>query len=189
MYKILAVLMIFSTAFFSFSQDEENSSQKEEATKKRNYSEKEFFAAVKKQAIKRMRRAGHSKLISFSEELLNREKELKEREVKLDKIKEQLEINQKYFESRISQFEQRQKKIIGCLDGQNEAITKRVTHMVDVISNMRPANAAEVLSVQDADISVKILGRLDAVKVSKIFNLMKREISARLQKQYMTMKK
>ena len=61
--------------------------------------------------------------------------------------------------------------------------------MVDVISGMRPQSAADVLSVQDVDISVKILGDLPPEKVSKIFNSMDKEISARLQKQFMSMKK
>ena len=61
--------------------------------------------------------------------------------------------------------------------------------MVDVISAMRPQNAADVLSVQDADISVQILEKLDPTKISKIFNSMDKEISARLQKQFMNMKK
>jgi flagellar motility protein MotE (MotC chaperone) len=61
--------------------------------------------------------------------------------------------------------------------------------MVDVVSGMRPQNAADILSVQDVEIAVKILGKLEPTKVSKIFNSMDKEISARLQKQYMNMKK
>ena len=61
--------------------------------------------------------------------------------------------------------------------------------VVEVISGMRPQNAADLLSVQESDLAVKILGQLDPAKVSKIFNLMDKEISAKLQKQFMTMKK
>ena len=61
--------------------------------------------------------------------------------------------------------------------------------MVEVISNMRPQAAAQLLSVQENDIALKILGALDSVKVSKIFNLMTKEISSRLQKQYINMKR
>ena len=61
--------------------------------------------------------------------------------------------------------------------------------MVDVVSGMKPQTAADLLSQQDPSLAVKIMGELDAVKVAKIFNLMKKEISAKLQKQYMTLKK
>ena len=61
--------------------------------------------------------------------------------------------------------------------------------MVSVVSGMKPQTAANLLSQQDPSISVKILGMLDAVQVAKIFNLMEKEVSAKLQKQYMTLKK
>jgi flagellar motility protein MotE (MotC chaperone) len=38
---------------------------------------------------------------------------------------------------------------------------RRVKQMVSVISNMKPAKAAEILSVQDAQVSLKILEQID----------------------------
>ena len=63
----------------------------------------------------------------------------------------------------------------------------RINQLVEVISNMKPAKAAEILSVQEAQISVKIIERIDPSRASKIFNLMEKEVSARLQKQYLNM--
>ena len=57
------------------------------------------------------------------------------------------------------------------------------------MSGMKPANAAELLSVQDSTISVQIISKLDPERVSKIFNLMDKAVSARLQKSYINMKK
>jgi flagellar motility protein MotE (MotC chaperone) len=54
---------------------------------------------------------------------------------------------------------------------------------------MKPQKAAELLSVQDSDISVKILELIKPERASKIFNLMDKEVSARLQKQYLNMAK
>ena len=54
---------------------------------------------------------------------------------------------------------------------------------------MKPQVAAEMLSVQESKLSVEIISKLDPVKVSKIFNLMDKEISARLQKEYLNMQK
>ncbi len=54
---------------------------------------------------------------------------------------------------------------------------------------MRPEKASQLLSVQGAEISVQILSEIDEKKASKIFNLMDKEISARLQKQYLDMKR
>jgi flagellar motility protein MotE (MotC chaperone) len=54
---------------------------------------------------------------------------------------------------------------------------------------MKPDKAAEVLSVQESDIAVRILQAIDSKKASKIFNFMDKEISAKLQRQYLLMKK
>ena len=51
------------------------------------------------------------------------------------------------------------------------------------------ASAADILAIQDPDLSVRILAELDSTKMSKIFNLMDKEVSARLQKQFLQMKK
>ena len=61
--------------------------------------------------------------------------------------------------------------------------------MVEVISGMKPQNAADVLAIQDPELSVRILSLLESQKTSKIFNLMDKEVSARLQKQFLQMKK
>ena len=54
---------------------------------------------------------------------------------------------------------------------------------------MKPDKAASVLSVQDSEIAVQILQMIDPKKASKIFNFMDKEVSAKLQKQYLQMKK
>ncbi|MBT3586860.1 MAG: hypothetical protein HN509_18255 [Halobacteriovoraceae bacterium] len=120
---------------------------------------------------------------------MKKEEELKISQLALKKKEEQLVINEKDFTRKVSGFNGDQQKVLGCIDASDKKQSKRVEHMVEVISGMKPVSAAQVLSVQDADISVKILGLLEPKKVSKIFNLMDKEISARLQKQYMTMKK
>ena len=89
----------------------------------------------------------------------------------------------------MSEFESVKSGIIGCLDKNQEQKNSRISKVVEVISNMKPVKAAEILAVQDSDISVNILSKLDPTKASKIFNLMDKEISARLQKQYLDMKK
>ena len=65
---------------------------------------------------------------------------------------------------------------------------ERMSRLVKVIGGMSPKKAAEQLSIQESELAVQILGALDPAKTSKIFNLMKKEISSGLQKQYMLMK-
>jgi flagellar motility protein MotE (MotC chaperone) len=153
------------------------------------YTEEEFNKKLKEELEKNLKRLGRSGIIDLSNELLSKEQNISLKSLQVEKREQELELTRKDFEGRLKEFQDRQKKYLACLEDTEKTGDKRVSHMVEVISGMRPQNAADILSVQDSEITVKILGMLDPDKVSKIFNLMDKEISARLQKQYMTMKR
>jgi flagellar motility protein MotE (MotC chaperone) len=156
---------------------------------KRTYTEEEFKKAVMIEAEKIMKKAGSGHLVDFSKELLDKEDAIKIKELNIQKEQEQLKLNINGFQKKVVEFQESQKKFLGCIDSQNDMASKRITQMVEVIAGMKPQSAADVLSVQDPDLSVRILGQLEAQKASKIFNLMDKEVSARLQKQFLQMKK
>jgi flagellar motility protein MotE (MotC chaperone) len=149
------------------------------------YTEEEFTQKLEDR-IKRISGEGVAEL---SRELLKKERTLALQEMELKKKEESLKMVGLDLEKRVKEFQGEQKSFLGCINKNDQDHKKRISHMVSVMSGMRPKTAAEVLSVQDTSIAVKILGRLSPEKVSKIFNSMDKEISARLQKQYMSMKK
>ncbi len=153
------------------------------------YTKKQFEDELNKRIKESLSKLKNGKIIDFSQLLLNRERELKIREFQVKKSEEQLKINEKELKKKVEQFNKKQKDMIACIDNFNSKKSQRIAHIVKTISGMRPENAAAVLSVQDTDISIKILGQLEPDKVSKIFNFMDKEISARLQKQYVNMSK
>lgn len=185
-YTIVTVLF-GSLSYAVVSAD--NKGAKAVAAVGKTYSEEEFKKALDAEVDAKIRRVNGSQMVDFSKELLQREEMIKVKELEVKKQDEQLKLNMVDFEKRVKEFQDTQKKFIGCVDEQDQKAQKRVTQMVDVISGMKPQSAANLLSVQESDIAVKILGQLDPIKVSKIFNLMDKEISAKLQKQFMTMKK
>ncbi len=160
-----------------------------EKNEKVDCSKENFYKEVTKEAKKRLVKLQRDKIVEFSNELLDKAAQLDLRELQLQKREEQLRILERNFAKKVRAFDDKQKKIISCIDNRNQKAIKRVQHMVSVIAGMRPKQAAQLLSVQDSDLTVKILGLLPPEKVSKIFNLMDKEVSARLQKQYMTMQK
>ncbi len=187
-YTIVATL--FGTLSYAVvSADNKDAKTAASSSSSKTYTEDEFKKAVDTAVDAKIRRVNGSQMVDFSKELLSREETIKVKELEVKKQDEQLKMNIADFEKRVKEFQDTQKKFIGCIDEQEQKSQKRVTQMVDVISGMRPQSAANLLSVQESDIAVKILGQLDPVKVSKIFNLMDKEISAKLQKQFMTMKK
>lgn len=185
----LVTVLFGSLSYAVVSADNKDTKNVAPTSTGKTYSEEEFKKAVAQEVDAKVRRVNGSQMVDFSKELLQREENIKVKELEVKKQEEQLKLNMADFEKRVKEFQDTQKKFIGCVDEQDQKAQKRVTQMVDVISGMKPQSAANLLSVQETDIAVKILGQLDPIKVSKIFNLMDKEISAKLQKQFMTMKK
>ena len=190
---VLLSLFIFSLIDYQvYSQDKVADKNDSNGSKKKNikeFTDEQLNEYVMKELEKKLKKIGRSKILAFSKELFKKEEDLKLIELNLKREKEKIELMKKNFEKSIKDFRKKQSKIITCLDKQDLEKNKRLNHMVEVISNMRPQAAAQLLSVQENDIALKILGALDSVKVSKIFNLMTKEISSRLQKQYINMKR
>ena len=176
-----SLLVLILLPFLAIAQAQDKKPTAEEKI----YSQKDFDFAIKK----RLRKFTNKGLIELSNELLKKEKDLKLAKMELKKREEALKLTRNDLDKRFKEFEKKRTDFIGCLSKNEQEEKKRITHMVSTVSGMRPKNAAEVLSVQDADIAVKILGRLKSEKVAKIFNLMDKAVSARLQKQYLNMKK
>ena len=186
---IILVLQLFSSIAFAAKTPVKATPAVATGPEKRLYTEEEFKKAVMEETQKTMKKVGNGHLVDFSKELLEKEEALKVKELNVQKENEQLKMNQGDFQKKVVEFQDSQKKFLGCVDSQNEKVEKRVTQMVEVIAGMKPQSAADVLSVQDPDLSVRILGQLESQKASKIFNLMDKEVSARLQKQFLQMKK
>ncbi|MFW5887314.1 MAG: MotE family protein [Bacteriovoracia bacterium] len=149
----------------------------------------EFNKAVKSAVHQKIDKMKTKNIATLIKELLDREEKLHQEEERLKRKEEMLKSNEVELQKKIAEFQNQQKSILGCIDQNKNDAKRRVVQMIQIFSNMKPAKAAEVLSVQDSDIAIKILADMNPERVSKIFNVMDKEISARLQKQYMNMKK
>jgi len=186
--KYLNYFFLFSIVATFFALEAKGEEKKEEVEAK-IYTELECKNKLDEEVNKKLRRVGQNRIVDFSKELLAKEESLKVKELEIKKAEEQLNLNMKDFSDKLKKFQEEQSKLLACIDDKDKEKSKRINHLVEVISGMKPEKAASVLSVQDADIAVQVMGLLEPVKVSKIFNLMDQEISARLQKQYMNMKR
>jgi flagellar motility protein MotE (MotC chaperone) len=178
---LLLVMILFCKTYAADSAD------------KKIYSKTEFKEKVQKMVDKKVdaqiKRIKKSSVADLTREILEREKELEKKEGMLQKKVEQLKRGEESLAKKIFDVENQQKKIIGCIENNKTGQARRVKQLVSMISNMKPVKAADVLSVQDSLISVKILEQIDPKRASRIFNLMDKEVSARLQKQYLNMQK
>lgn len=162
-----------------------------EAEKKEDkiYTQAEFDAKLLEAVKKKIDEVKKKSVSELTKELMDKDAKLAQKEGEIAKREELLVMNIKDLKRQIVRFQESKKKILGCVEGNKSQVNARLNKMVEVISNMKPKKASDLLATQDSEISVKILSQIDPVKASKIFNLMEKEISARLQKQYLNMKK
>ncbi len=176
--KHIISFFVLMSAFYAFGE-----------TSKKVYSEEEFVKKVNDEVKKKVDSIKNKSVSELTKEILDKEERLKLRELEVVKQQDEMKVSEQELGKKYAEFEIRQKAFIGCAEKNEDEGKARVGQLVDMVSNMKPEKAAEVLSVQDPDIAVKILQMIDAKKASKIFNFMDKEVSARLQKQYLLMKR
>lgn len=159
------------------------------ATDPKLYTEKDFIKKVNDEVKKKVDTIKNKSVSELTKELLDKEEKLHLKELELQKESDSLKVSESELAKKYSDFEVRQRSFIGCIKNNEEESKARVGQLVETISNMKPQKAAEILSVQDSEIAVRILQTINPKTASKIFNFMDKEVSAKLQKQYLEMKK
>ncbi len=155
----------------------------------KSYTEEDFIRKVSEEVRKKVDEVKNKSVAELTKELLEREEKLKLRELDLLKQQDSLRVSEGEIAKRYVELSEKQKDFLGCVERNEEESKARVGQLVEMISNMKPEKAAEILAVQEAEIAVKIIQTIDPKKASKIFNFMDKEVSAKLQKQYLQMKK
>ncbi len=153
------------------------------------YTERDFIKKVNDEVKKKVDTIKNKSVSELTKELLDKEEKLRLRELDLQKENDALKVSESDLSKKYSDFEARQRSFIGCVKQNEDDSKARVGQLVETISNMKPQKAAELLSVQDSEIAVRILQMINPKTASKIFNFMDKDISAKLQKQYLEMKK
>jgi flagellar motility protein MotE (MotC chaperone) len=149
--------------------------------------ENDINKIVEQRLNKILKKISTKKITEFSKSLLEKEKEIEKEKKKIELRNIELSKMENEVTKKIEEISKRQSKIIGCLDKNQKKREKRVDHLVQIVSGMKPQTAADMLAVQESGLTVEIISKLDPTRISKIFNLMDKEISARLQKEYLNM--
>lgn len=155
----------------------------------KTYTEEEFIIKVNEEVKKKIDSIKNKSVSDLTKELMDKEKKLKLKEIELQKQQDAIRFSDEEITKKYAAFSEKQKNFIGCVEKNEEESKSRIGQLVDMITNMKPQKAAEVLSVQDEEVAVKIIQTIDPKKASKIFNFMDKEVSAKLQKQYLLMRK
>jgi len=107
--------------------------------------------------------------------LADRKKQLDKREEELSKQAAQLEKQKAELAEKLTQLEDVRQKISAALQDRIKADDGKVDVLVQMYTNMKPAQAAKVFESLDEDLVIEILSRMKKKSAADILNLIKPE--------------
>jgi flagellar motility protein MotE (MotC chaperone) len=111
----------------------------------------------------------------FLFKLAERKKELDQREEDLNKKSEEIAKQKTEIETKLIQLEEFRAKISLLLKDRIASDSGKIDTLVQVYSNMKPIQAAQVFEKMDEDLVIEILGRMKKKSAADILNLIKTE--------------
>lgn len=147
----------------------------------------EKAAAGEKDAAKP--KAGEEKTASAEdlghyEKLKQRKDELDAREKELTELEEELQRQKVELDKRISQLEDMRNQIAQTLKDRVEVDQEKVTKLVDLYSNMKPKQAADVIGSINEDLAVEVLAKMKKKSAAEIMNLLSPDKARVLSEKY-----
>ena len=122
--------------------------------------------------------------LALFRKLDERKRQLDMREEELNKMEAELQKQKQVLEARMNELDQTRRKIAGQLEERVAVDQERVQKLVDVYSNMKPANAAQVFEKLDEDLAVEVLGNMKKKSAADILNLLPPEKAQKLSEKY-----
>ncbi len=122
--------------------------------------------------------------LSHFEKLKARKDELDMREKELSELEEELQKQKVELDKRIVQLEEMRNQIAQILKDRVEVDQEKVTKLVDLYSNMKPKQAADVIGSINEDLAVEVLAKMKKKNAAEIMNLLPAEKARTLSEKY-----
>ena len=107
-------------------------------------------------------------------------KRLKTKEKELAQKEQSLKLLEKDLNAKLDKLQKIEARIKKMLEDANVLKDKKIKHLVDMYANMKPKQAAQVLSTVDEDLAVKILSGMRGRKAGEILSYVEAEKAAKL---------
>ncbi|WP_457571802.1 MotE family protein [Desulfovulcanus sp.] len=107
-------------------------------------------------------------------------KRLKDKEKELAQKEQSLKLLEKELNARLEQLQKIEASLKKMLEEANVLKDKKIRHLVDMYANMKPKQAAQVLSTVDEDLAVKILSGMRGRKAGEILSYVEAKKAAKL---------
>jgi len=122
--------------------------------------------------------------LSHFEKLKQRKEELDMREKELAELEEELQKQKVELDKRIVQLEEMRNQIAQVLKDRVEVDQEKVAKLVDLYSNMKPKQAADVIGSINEDLAVEVLAKMKKKNAAEIMNLLPPEKARVLSEKY-----
>lgn len=122
--------------------------------------------------------------LSHFEKLKQRKLELDMREKELAELEEELQKQKVELDKRIVQLEEMRAQIAQVLKERVEVDQEKVNKLVDLYSNMKPKQAADVIGSINEDLAVEVLAKMKKKNAAEIMNLLPQEKARVLSEKY-----
>ncbi len=130
------------------------------------------------------KRAWTDEEVSLFTKLEERKKQLDAREASLNKLDEELQKQKEDLEKRLAALEDVRAKISAKLEDKVKSDGDKVSSLVSVYSNMKPAQAAIILQGLNEDLAVEILTKMKNKNAAEILNMMDPEKAKHLSERF-----
>ena len=125
---------------------------------------------------------------SINQALEKKRKALEEKERELSRFAENLDEKKAELDKQLKELTGLRRKISSVLDEKVSANKDSVTKLVGVYSNMKPANAATILTNLNEDLAVKVLGKMKKQNAAAILNYIEPKKAQTLSEKYAGLK-
>lgn len=122
--------------------------------------------------------------LSHFEKLKQRKDELDAREKELGQLEEELQRQKVELDKRIKQLEDMRNQIAQTLKDRVEVDQEKVNKLVDLYSNMKPKQAADVIGNINEDLAVEVLAKMKKKNAAEIMNLLSPDKAKVLSEKY-----
>ena len=121
---------------------------------------------------------------SHFDKLKQRKVELDQREKELAELEEELQKQKVELDRRIQQLEEMRNQIAQILKDRVEVDQEKVNKLVDLYSNMKPKQAADVIGTINEELAVEVLAKMKKKNAAEIMNLLPPEKAKVLSEKY-----
>ena len=171
------------SAFGAASAAEEKAAEKSKANVKE--AEKPASAQAKDENAKpKEERSEAAEELSHYEKLKQRKEELDSREKELAELEEELQRQKVELDKRITQLEDMRNQIAQTLKDRVDVDQDKVNKLVDLYSNMKPKQAADILGSLNEELAVEVLAKMKKKSAAEIMNLLPPEKARVLSEKY-----